>query len=751
LLSGIEGRDRPFVGLPATFPHDSFVGSAVFRSYISNLPIREVSIQMRAREMAWFMTGLGTVILTALTLTGQQPKKVDDAALKDAARNPQEWITYNLGWSEQRYSTLAQINDSNVSRLGLAWYYDIPSIPGGNDGGRQEGTPLIYNGVMYSITPWSIVYAVDAHTGKEVWHSDPEVNRAVTQGRICCGVVNRGIAMYGDKIIAPVVDGRLRALDMTTGKIAWETRVTPINMPYSITMAPRVIKGGKVIVGASGGEFGVRGFFDAYDAETGKLAWRFYTVPGDPSKPFEQPEFADWAKTWDPKSQWWKIGGGGPVWGGIAYDPDTDIVYVGTGQPGPWTSYHRGKGDDLCTDCIIAVRGATGKYVWHYQTTPGDDWDYDSIADIMLADLTINGKLRHVVMHAPKNGFFYVLDRVTGELLSADPWVPVTWASGVNLKTGRPTVNPEARYGTDSVTVMPGPGGGHVWPPWSFNPNTGLVYIPSTAGSGYGYQANPDYVPISTDIGAEGTGRGVMGNMATGRGGGGGGRGGAGGGAAGGAGAGRGPAAPVAPGIDPGAAGRGATAAAAPVPSRLLVYALDGMATLPPPPTPPPAAAGAPGGGAAGGGRGGAAGGGGRGGAGGGRGPATPPVPIPRIGPELTGTPLVAWDPIAGRERWHADNGAAGFNQGGTLSTAGNLVFSGSRSNLKVYRADTGQQLLDVDTHLNQVGPPMTFMLDGKQYIAIAGGPQGNGGGGFGGGGGRGAGAGGGGGRGPAN
>jgi len=702
--------------------------------------------------MAW-LTGLGVVILTAWTLTGQQPKKVDDAALKDAARNPGEWITYNLGWSEQRYSTLAQINDTNISRLGLAWYYDIPSIPGGNDGGRQEGTPLIYNGVMYSITPWSIVYAVDAHTGKEVWHSDPEVNRAVIQSRICCGVVNRGIAMYGDKIIAPVVDGRLRALDMSTGKIAWETRVTPINMPYSITMAPRVIKGGKVIVGASGGEYGVRGFFDAYDAETGKQAWRFYTVPGDPSKPFEQPEFADWAKTWDAKSEWWKIGGGGPVWGGIAYDPDDDIVYVGTGQPGPWTSVHRGKGDDLCTDCIIAVRGATGKLVWHYQTTPGDDWDYDSIADIMLADLTINGKLRHVVMHAPKNGFFYVLDRVTGELLSADPWVPVTWASGVNLKTGRPTVNPEARYGTEaSVTVMPGPGGGHVWPPWSFNPTTGLVYIPSTAGGGYGYQANPDYVPVPTDVGPNG--RGAM-NMGTGRGGGGGaGRGGAGGGAAGagrggagGGAAGGGAAAPVAPGLDPGA-GRGGPAggapAAAPVPSRLLVFALDGAASLPPPPPPPPApaaaAGGAPGGGApggAGGGRGGAAAaGGGRGGAGGGRGPATPPVPIPRIGPELTGTPLVAWDPIAGKERWHADNGAAGFNQGGTLSTAGNLVFSGSRSNLKVYRADTGQQLLDLDLHVNQVGPPMTFMLDGKQYIAIAGGPQGGGGGGRGGGGG---------------
>ena len=356
-----------------------------------------------------WLIGLPTVVAAAWTLVGwtmqaQQPSQVDDNALKSAAKNGDNWIEYNGSWMEQRYSALNQINDSNISRLGLAWYYDIPSAPAGTSGNRQEATPLVYNGMLYSITPWSIVYAVDLHTGKEVWRSDPEVDQRVNAGRICCGVVNRGIAMYQGKIIAPVVDGRIRALDTATGKILWETRVTPANQPYSITMAPRVIKGGKVIVGASGGEFGVRGFFDAYDVNTGKLAWRFYTVPGDPSKPFEQPWLADWAKTWDEKSQWWKIGGGGPVWGGVAYDETDDIVYVGSGQPGPWTEQYRGKGDNLCTDCILAVRGSTGKLVWYYQTTPGDDWDFDSIADIMLADITINGKLRHVLMHAPKNG-----------------------------------------------------------------------------------------------------------------------------------------------------------------------------------------------------------------------------------------------------------------------------------------------------------------------------------------------------------
>jgi len=561
----------------------------------------------------------------------QQNKPVDDAALKDAATTG-DWVSYNLGWSEQRFSPLKQIDAGNVGRLGLAWSAEIPAAQGRAQT-RQEGTPLVHDGVMYSIAPWSVVYAVDAKTGKEIWHQDPDVNQQVWQSRICCGVVNRGIALYEGKIIAPVIDGRLRALDAATGKVLWDTRVSPENMAYTITMAPRVIKGGKIIIGVAGGEYAVRGFFAAYDAETGKMAWRFYTVPGDPSKPFENPALAAAAKTWS--GEWWKSGGGAPVWNGVAYDPDDDLVYVGTGQPGPWTEQARGQGDNLYSDCILAVRGATGQLVWYYQEVPGDDWDFDSIADLMLADLKIDGTTRKVIMQAPKDGFFYVLDRRTGELLSADPWVTVNWASGVNLKTGRPTVNPEAHYGKEGVNVMPGPGGGHVWPPWSFNPATGLVYIPSTIGQPYNYAANPDFKTSPTDLGP--TGRGVM-NMGTAFGG----RGGRGG-------------------------GRGAG---------------PGGAATPPPP---------------------------------------PPAVIPTIGPTGRGNVLIAWDPVAKMERWRGL--AAGFNQGGTLSTAGNLVFSSVNTRLLAYRADTGELLLDLPTGLSQMGPPMTFMLNGKQYVSVAGGP----------------------------
>ncbi|MEO8098694.1 MAG: PQQ-binding-like beta-propeller repeat protein [Acidobacteriota bacterium] len=598
------------------------------------------------------IAALIAVLLAGWTVIAQQPRQVDDAALKTGSKTGEEWISYGGSWSEQRYSPLNQINASNIGRLGLAWTAEIPLAPG-NAQTHQEGTPLVFNGVLYSITPWSIVYAVDVRTGKELWRADPEVNQQVWQSRICCGVVNRGIAMYQGKIIAPAVDGRLRALDASNGRVLWETRVSPENQAYTITMAPRVIKGGKIIIGVSGGEYGIRGFFSAYDVQDGKMAWRFYTVPGDPSKPFEHPELEAAAKTWT--NEWWKLGGGGAVWNGLAYDADNDIVYVGTGQPGPWTDAHRGPGDNLYTCSILAIRGATGKMVWYYQEVPGDDWDYDSIADLMLADLQIGGRTRQVIMHAPKDAFFYVLDRVTGELISADPITKVSWTSGIDPKTGKPHVNPGARYGTTSVTVMPGPSGGHVWPPMSFNPATGLVYFPGTAGGSSNYAADPSYVPAPTDIGP--TGRGRM-NMGAGLGG--------------------------------GVVGRGANQTkAAELPGAV---AAANAATAAP--QAPPAVA------------------------------APKPEPLPVIGPDgVTGNVLYAWDPIARKERWRAAGAGAGPFAGGSLSTAGNLVFSSVNNRLLAFRADTGEKILDMDLYTSQMGPPISFMIDGKQYISVAAGP----------------------------
>jgi quinohemoprotein ethanol dehydrogenase len=618
----------------------------------------------------WFAV-ITVALLAGLIMVAQQPRQVNDALLKTGSKTGDEWVSYGVNSAEQRYSPLKQIDASNVDRLGLAWSYDIPYAPvaQGNPETHQEATPLVFNGILYSITPWSIVYAVDLHTGKEVWKADPEVNQQIWRSRICCGVVNRGIAMYEGKIIAPVVDGRLRALDAATGRILWETRVSPENMAYTITMAPRVIKGGKIIIGVSGGEFAVRGFFSAYDVNTGKMAWRFYTVPGDPSKPFEHPELEAAAKTWS--NDWWKLGGGAGVWNGMAYDADNDIVYVGTGQPGPWTDYHRGAGDNLYSCSILAVRGATGKMVWYYQEVPGDDWDYDSIADLMLADLTINGRQRKVIMHAPKDAFFYVIDRLTGEVISADPITKVSWTTGLDAK-GHPTVNPGARYKTTSVNVNPGPSGGHVWPPWSYNPATGLVYIPGTAGQGSGYSAAETFTPVPTDIGP--TGRGVT-QMGTALGGGRGGRGGN-----------------QAKGGPP----------ANESPEQAAVRAQQEAAAVAAP-------------------------------------AAAKPEPLVTFGPDgPTGNVLYAWDPIARKERWRAVGAGAGPFAGGSLTTAGNIVFSSVNNRLLAFRADTGEKLLELDLHTSQLGPPISFTIDGKQYISVAGGPATTGGGFGGGGGGRG-------------
>jgi len=512
---------------------------------------------------------------------------------------PGAWLSYGRSQGETRYSALKQIDSTNVKRLGLEWSYVM-----GAGGGNQEATPLMWNNTLYGITAWSVVFALDARTGKELWRWDPEVNQAAVRPRICCGVVNRGIAIYNGMIITPSIDGRLFALDAKTGKPVWETRVVYPQDQYTLTMAPR-IAGGKVIIGVSGGDKPTRGQFVSVDAQTGRFEWRFYTVPGDPSKPYESEALRRAAKTWG--GEFYKNGGGGAVWDGFAYDPEANLVYVGTGNAQPWVQKFRGAQnvDNLYTCSILAVDLTTGVLKWYYQTVPNDNWDYDNVQQLMLLDLNINGRTRKVLAQAAKNGFFYVLDRVNGELISAEPFVKVSWATGIG-RDGRPIVNPAAYYDQDPISVYPTGGGAHNWSPMSFNPATGLVYIPSSYSS-FPYQAQAEFRP-------------------------------------------------------------GSTGYVRPQGQTKIIEPTIG-------PEPPKGA---------------------RGG-------------------------LQAWDPVNQKLSWNIEGG--GGIGGGTTTTAGNLVFQTiNDGRFRAISADKGEVLYEIRTNRTGMAPPITYEVDGKQYVAFGGG-----------------------------
>jgi quinohemoprotein ethanol dehydrogenase len=548
-----------------------------------------------------------------------QTQKVDDRALRNAGKNG-EWMTVGLNYSEQRYSPLKQIDTTNVGQLELAWSYEV-----GPGGGQQEATPLVINGVIYAITNWSVAFALDARTGKELWRYDPEINHKIDEAgsdQLCCGVLNRGVAAYEGKIFVPSNDGRLIALDAKNGRVLWSVQATPKgDIAYSLTMAPRVIKG-KVIIGNAGAEYPpYRGYFSAFDANTGKELWRFYTVPGDPSKPFENPALEKAAKTWT--GEWWKFGGGGSVWDGMAYDPDANLLYVGTGNATPWAyEVRQGKGpehlDNLYVCSVLALNPDTGELKWHYQFTPADEWDFDATSQLMLADLRIGGRDRKVIMQANKNGFFYVLDRVTGEFISAEPFAPVSWAKGIDPKTGRPIVNPEAQYTSQRGTTV-APIQAHAAAPMAFNPTTGLVYFPANAAGTQTLNATDhfEFNPGNQTVGKKGPGE---------------------------------------------------------APSPIAVPPVIGL------------------------------------------------VRMNKEGQPQRGGILSAWDPVTQKERWFVPGG--GSNRGGALSTAGNLVFQAlNDGRLMAYSADKGDKLLELQTGQTiGIGPPITFQLDGKQYVAVMGG-----------------------------
>jgi quinohemoprotein ethanol dehydrogenase len=517
---------------------------------------------------------------------------------------PDEWVRYGRDLNETRYSPLTQIHPGNAKNLGLAWSYAM-----GAGGGNQEGTPLMWNNRLYGITTWSVVFALDARTGSELWRWDPQVDQPKVRPAICCGNVNRGLAIYNGTIIAPSIDGRLFALDARTGKPVWETRVVDSRDQYTITMAPR-IAGDKVIIGAAGGDKPTRGQFVAIEAKTGQLAWRFYTVPGDPAKPFENDAMRAAAKTWG--GEFYKNGGGAAVWDGFAYDPDTNLVYVGTSNPEPWVEKFRGAQglDNLYSCSILAVDLTTGQLKWYYQAVPNDNWDYDNTAQLMLLDLPVQGRTRKVIVQAPKNGFFYVLDRVTGEFLSAEPFVKVSWALGMS-KTGRPIINPKAYYDQDAISIYPTSGGAHNWSPMSYNPATGLVYIPAFYMS-FALQAQAEFRPGSNGF--------------------------------------RRPEGPT----------------------RVVEPTMG--------PEPPPGA---------------------RGG-------------------------LQAWDPVAQKLRWNIEGG--GGIGGGTTTTAGNLVFQViNDGRFRALTADKGEIVYEVKVGRTGMAPPITYQVDGTQYVAFAGGIGGGG------------------------
>ena len=522
---------------------------------------------------------------------------VTDAMLTQASDN--EWLTYGRDTNEQRFSPLTQISDSTVGKLGLEWSADLDTARG------QEATPLMHDGVLYVTTAWSKVMAYDAKTGALKWSFDPKVPRDVLV-HVCCDAVNRGAALYGDKLYVAALDGRLIALDAKTGKEVWVKTIVPNGSDYAVTGAPRIAKG-RVLIGAAGGEYKARGYLAAYDAETGALAWKFYTVPGDPSKPFEDKALEPAAKTWS--GEYWKLGGGGTVWDAVVYDPKTNLIYFGTGNAEPWNPAPVGrKGDSLYTSSIVAVNADTGAYAWHFQETPQDRWDFDSDAPITVADLKIGGHDRHVVMHAPKNGHVYLLDAKSGQFMSAKAFATVNWAKSIDPKTGAPEFNPDAFYEKTGKPwlSLPGALGAHSWQPQSYSPKTGLLYIPASELA-YPYLAAKDWKP--TEIGFQ-------------------------------------------VGTDAGA----------------VAMPADNKA---------------------------------------------------RAGAAAASTgKLVAWDPVTQSAKWTVNY--PGPWNGGVLSTAGNLVFQGTAGGTFVaYSADAGKKLWSFPTQTGVIAAPMTYALDGQQYVAI--------------------------------
>ena len=552
-----------------------------------------------------------SISLVAISSPATNSVTVNQQALINPGK---EWLNYGRTYKEQRYSPLAEINKNNVNELDLAWSFKFDTARG------MEATPIMHNGVLYVSTGWSHVHAINARTGAELWHYDAKVPKAHL-AKTCCGPVNRGVAIWQKDEMSPLqvffgsLDGRLIAIDALTGEENWSIQSTPTDGNYSITGAPRIVKD-MVIIGNGGGELGVRGYISAYDVSSGEMRWRFYTVPGDRNKPQESEALEKALSSWS-GDEWYKLGGGGgTVWDTLVFDPDLDILYIGTGNGSPWNRDLRspGGGDNLYLSSIVAINPNDGKYIWHYQTTPRENWDYTATQQLILAELTIKGEERKIIMQAPKNGFFYVLDRVTGELLSAEKFGHVTWATHVDMATGRPVESEFADYQKNGGSYLwPSPFGAHNWQPMSYSQKTGYIYIPVQSFPAYFTgQKEVRYLENRWNTGVD------LNEI-------------------------RGPQSWV--------AGRAVMDA--------LVYG-----------------------------------------------------------------ELVAWDPIKNERAWTVRHPKP--SNGGTLSTAGNLVFQGTWDGVfTAYDAANGDQLWQYQSDSAILAGPITYELDGDQYVAVA---QGSGG-----------------------